>query len=456
MFKHTSISVWRSRRRLYHITPAIVTMLLIVTGCTVHPAGEAAERRSASESGRPYFGRFENRPIPPLPENPTPDDLARHAMLTNADLEQKYWEWRAAIEQIPQDGTPETTLAINASTGITRGRTALADTVLTAQNMPTMMIPWPAKLSVAARRALQNARAAGLRFRQAQFELRSKVLVAWDDYALGAELIRLEQANAQLLQTTAAVVEARNRAGAAGQQDLLKARNELDLSRNDLAALRAQLSIQRAALNALLGRAPDATLPVPAALPEGRPVGLSDAQVLALAARQNPQLAALARQIAGQKDGVEFARLQYYPDFAVGVSTDLAGITQTLAGMVSVPLLRHEALDAAIAQARANLRAVQAIRRQTGNDLNARIVMDIHTLRDADRQLDLLEHTVLPRARQVVPVARSAYEAGQSSLLDVLDSQRSLIGITRLVAHLRITREKQVADLESIASTRLE
>src|SRR5438876_210197 len=85
-----------------------------------------------------------------------------------------------------------------------------------------------------------GAGGAGWRFRKAQLDVRAKVLSAYADYALSAELLRLERANAQLLETTALVVEAKNRAGAGGgQHDLLKARTELDLSRNDIAAMEA-------------------------------------------------------------------------------------------------------------------------------------------------------------------------------------------------------------------------
>jgi outer membrane protein TolC len=377
-------------------------------------------------------------------------------MMSNADLEQKYWDWRAALEQVPQEGTPQTTLAINVATNITRGRTALADTVLTAQNMPSMMIPWPGKLSAAARGALENARAAGLRFRQAQFDLRAKVLTAYYNYALTADLLRLEESNAELLSATAMVVEARNRAGSAGQADLLKARNELDLSRNDIRTMRSQLPAQRAAINALLGRAPDAPITVPQTLPASRPVAYTDSGLIALAARQNHSLAALEREVKGKENGVELARLQYFPDFAVGASTDLAGITQSLAGMFSVPLLRHEALDAAIAQAQANLRSSESMLRQARNDLGSRLVTDIASVRDGDRQLELFDHTILPRAEQVVMLVRTAYESGQSTLLDVLDGQRSLTSIRRLTANLRIAREKQLADLEAITADRLD
>jgi outer membrane protein TolC len=316
-------------------------------------------------------------------------------------------------------------------------------------------IHWPGTLATAARRTLENARAAGMRFRKAGYDLRSKVLTAYYDYALDAELIRLEQANSELLQTTVTVVEARNRAGTGGQQELLKARNELDLSRNEIGAMRAQLPVELAALNALLSRPPDAPIPVPARIPAGKPVARSDEQLLTLAAQQNPELAALADEIRGHKHGITLAKLQYVPDFDLSLGSDLMGITQSLIGTATVPLLRYEAINAAIAQAEANLRASEAMHRQARNDLSARVVMDIRTLRDADRQLDLFEHTILPRARQVATVARWAYEAGQSSLLDWLDGERSLIAIQRLVANLHTVRAKRLADLEAVTAQEL-
>lgn len=433
-----------------------ILLIAELGGCTVHPQGEQEERHAALQAGKPFEKPASERDATPLPKNPTPDDLVRYALLTNADLEQRYWDWRSAIEQIPQDGTQPTNLAISAGTTLNKGNFSRDRTTLTAMNDPMADIVWPEKLSVAAKRALEDARAAGNRFQKAKFDLRNKVLSAYYDYALTAELIRLEEANAELLQTTAMVVEARNRAGAAGQQDVLKARNEVDLSRNDIANMKSQLPALRAALNALLNRNTDADLSIPSQLPATRSVDYSDDELLALAAKQNPELAALASEIKGKSEGIRLARLQYMPDFSVSASTDLAGIAQTLTGMVTVPLLRYQAINAAIAQAGANLKSTDAMRRQTYNDLNAQIVMDITTLRDADRQLGLFEHTILPRARQAVTVARSAYETGQSTLLDLLDSQRSLIAIQRLVANLRIVREKRLADLEAIAALNFE
>jgi outer membrane protein TolC len=430
---------------------AAVALLALLAGCTVHPPGEQAERRAASRAGTSFEKPLVHRAIPPLPENPSADDLVDRALRVNPGLEQKYWEWRSAIEQIPQDGTQPTNLVLSASLNITRGATGLSQMTAGAGNDPMADIVLPAKLSTAARRALENARAAGLRFRKAQFDARRKVLDAYADYALTAEMIRLQQSTSGLLKTTAMLAEARNQAGAASQADLLKAQNELDLSNNDLAAMQAQLPGQLAAINALLDRAPDAPLVPPAQIPPPRKIAFTDGQLLAFAAEENPELAAMAREIAGKNEGLALAKLQYLPDISIGASTDLKGVAQSLLGMVTVPWLRHEAIDAAVAQAQANLRADEAMHRQTRDDLAAQVVLDITFIRDADRQLDLFDQTILPRQMQTITLARSAYESGRAPLLDLLDSQRSLISLQRLIAALRVFREKRVNDLEAIA-----
>jgi outer membrane protein TolC len=432
-----------------------VVWLAALAGCTVHPAGEREERHAALQMGKPFEKRIEVRDSQPLPDNPTPDQLVDYAQLNNAELEQHYWEWRSAIEQIPQDGTQTTTLNVAAGTSITHGHASWGSSTLALSNDPMTDIKWPGKLDAAAKQTLEDARATGRRFFKVKYDLRSKVLSAYYDYALTAALIRLEQSNQQLLQTIAVVTKARNDAGASGQQEVLKASNEVDMSGNDIANMQSQLPSQRAMINALLSRSADAPLPVPADLPPVRTIVYGDGELVELAAKQNPELTALADEIRGRGQGIRLAKLQYVPDFNLSVGTDLMGITQTLLGQATIPILRYEALNAAVAQAEAKLRASEAMRRQAGNDLTAQVVADIAIIRDAGRQLDLFEHTILPRAHQTVDIGRSAYETGHASLLDLLDDQRSLIAIERLVAKLRITQATHLAELESITTSDL-
>lgn len=68
-------------------------------------------------------------------------------------------------------------------------------------------------------------------------------------------------------------------------------------------------------------------------------------------------------------------------------------------GMVTVPILRHQAIDAAVRQGEANVRAAEAMRRRTANDVRDQVLINLATLRDAGRQIGLFDQTHLPRAR---------------------------------------------------------
>jgi outer membrane protein TolC len=426
----------------------LIASLALIAGCVIHPDGERDLRSMADRAGKTFTK-------PQFPENATPQQLVEFAMNNSGELQQRYWEWRSAIEQIPQDGSQTATLNLTAGATITKGRSGLSSTMVGASNDPMTDIKLPAKLDAAARQALETARAAGQRFIKARFDLRAKVLGAYYDYALNAQLIDLERSNLELLQTMVFVTQSRNRAGAAGQQEVLKAIDEADLSRNDLDNMRSQLPAQLAALNALLGRPADAPLPPPRQFPASAAIQYSDDQLLDIAKRRNPELLAQADELLARQQAIRQAKLEYFPDFNISASTDLMGITQSILGQATIPLFRHDAIEAAIAQAQANLKGSQSMRRQAGDDLAAQMVADLATLRDADRQLLLLEQTIQPRAQRVVDLDRSAYEAGRESLLDLLDSQRFLISIRRLAANLKAERGKRLADIEAIAAVEL-
>src|SRR5258708_12090197 len=191
-------------------------------------------------------------------------------------------------------------------------------------------IKWPGKLEADGKEAMENARAKGRRFIKAKYDLRYKVLKAYYDYALNAELIRLEQSNQRLLQTIATVAETRNRAGRSGQRDVLKSSNEADLSSNDIANMRSQLPSHRPAINPLLSRPPDAPFPFPTNLPASRRAVYRDRDLVEMAARKNPELLALADEIRGRGEGIRRSQLQYVPGFNLSAGTDLMRITQTL------------------------------------------------------------------------------------------------------------------------------
>jgi len=435
----------------------LALLLVLFGGCTVHPAGEAAERQLAESAGASFKEEFEKRSVPALPDKPALQDLIDYALLTNAELESKYWEWRAAIEQVPQAGTEPSNVAIFGGTALDKGKFSIDRTTVTIGNDPMADIVLPGKLSTAAEKALANAKAAGKRFDEQKFTVRAKVIEAYYSYLLNQTLIRLEKENFSLLDSAASVTEVKSKVGSAAQEDYLKIKNESAMSGNELASLESKQGAIRAQLNSLLGR-PDQELILgdefPAPLPLEQ-LQCSDADVLRLAAERNPSLLALANQLEADKQGLSLAKLQYLPDLSISVGADLGGMAQNLLGMLTLPVFRYEAIQGGIHQAEAMLRSTAAMKRQTENDLAARVVLDLATVRDLDRQLLLFNDELIPRAESIVSLSRKSYEVGRATLLEFLDNQRAFIALKRLAANIRAMRENSLADLEAAAARSL-
>ena len=424
--------------------------------CTVHPEGEKLERSKVEQVGKVYERPFEKREVRVIGPEAAPEEMVKYALLTNAEVEEKYWEWRAALEQVPQEGTQKTNLSLSLSSMIENGGTAWKMTNVGAGNDAMNNLVLPSKLKTAAEVALENAQAAGLRFDRARYELRAKVLAAYYDYALTAEMGRLEEENGKLLELTAKMVRLRIGTGVSMQQDLLKAENERAGSENELAGLRSKMEAERVALNVLLNREAYVEIAVPARLPEWREISTDDAELLRAAAEGNPEIWALAAELGAKRGGIKLAKQEYLPEFGVNVNTDLAGVAQNLAGSVMVPVLRYEAIDAGIRQAEDRLRGQQAALRGYRNELRGRVVMDLVQVREAERQVVFLEKTLIPRAQEIVSVSQASYGVGQSSMLDLIEGERARIGLERLDAEMKVEREKNVVDLEAAVGSGVE
>ncbi|MBI4583538.1 MAG: TolC family protein [Planctomycetes bacterium] len=429
----------------------VFCLAAVMPGCALHPAGEKEEREKLENLGRPYTERPEP---PPLPEAPGPEDYLRFAFLNNADLEARYWEWRAAAEQILQDASPPNA-AVPFSYMFSGGNMKAWDrTTLGITNDPMTNIPFPTKLATAGRRALEAARAAGRRFEGAKFLLQSQVLSTYYDLALLAESIRIQEENLALLRLINGQAAVRVQSGAAPQQDLLKSQTELDLAGNELANLRSQVPGLTARLNALIGRPASAPVPLPLTLPAPRPLPVSDEELIRLGSERSPELAALAREVAGREEALSLARQAYIPDF--GLSFSFTGTVSQAAGAMLVIPLRLEAIRAGIEQARAGIRAARAARVQYERDLAASFVLNLYVLRNDERQIALFDGTIIPRARRTVQIAQTAYAANRVGFVELLDGQRTLLEARLAVAQLKMEREKALAAIETWAAIDVE
>ena len=428
---------------------------LALSGCVLAPPGTVEEQAKLDKVSSTFEQPLEVRQLPAVPTPAHWRDVLHRAFLANSDLEASYFEWKAALAQIGQTAAwPNSNVAVGFSYMFSSGNMkAWNRTTISAGFDPAMNLSLPIKTRAAGKVALDTAREAGERFRTAKFSLQRKVLTGYLDLALIEEKLRIQRENLDILKLLAESAANREQAGGASQ-DLLKALIESEMAQNELSNMEAEANSMRGMLNGMLGRDPKAPLKLPGTLPAPRPVVTDDARLIAVAVDQNPELAGLARQVAGRRDAVDLARLAYLPD--INPSAGFTGsISQFLGAMVMLPTT-FPAIRAAISSAEAMAKSSEAMSRQTTRDRAASFVADLYLMRNAERQLNFYRQRLVPSARQLLSSSRQNYAAATIGFADLIDSERMFITVRLMVAQAQIEREKYLADLEALAGTDIE
>lgn len=437
----------------------LFTLLLAISGCVIKPAEADFESRRLDDAGRTLgYTTARNKPTtragaPELPSAPTWREVLHTAFVANGELEASFHEWAMAVERIDQAGTwPTQNVELGFDYMFSGERMKTFDRMTFSIGLMDSSA-LPNKTYANATVAWRDAQAAGERFRAAKFDLQMRVLQAWADYAFQAERVRIQEQNLSLLQLVSDTAASRVRAGAP-QQDQLRADVQLRLAANELATTKAVLDQQRATLNALLQRAPTDPLTPPPTLPMPRPIAASDEALLAAAVDNNPELAALGFDAKAREVAIQRARLEYLPEINP-MAAFTGSVSQSLGAAITLPT-QLPRIRGMVAEARADLRRVEAMSRQTRSDRAGKFAATLVALRDAERRAAVFDSEVLPLAQQTVELTRRGYGAGTATYLDVIDTQRTLLDVRLLAAEARTSRERMLAELEALAGMDVE
>lgn len=429
--------------------------MLLLSGCVLAPQG-TAEEQAKLDLNSPFFEPpVEARELPALPAPADWRDVLERAFLGNGELESAYFEWKAALARIDRAATwPNSNVMLGFRHMFTRENLKAWDrTTISASFMPAVTLQLPIKPQTAGEVALEAAREAGEKFRAVKFDLQKRVLFAYLDLALAEEKVRIQRDNLNLFKLLKDSAAALAQAGGP-LQDLLKAVTDARLAENELRNAEAEAKSVRGTLNGMLAREPGAALALRPALPPPRPVGATDAELIALGVDQNPDLAGLARQVAGRQDAIELARLEFLPDF-VPAGSITGNIERVIEMFVMLPTTAP-AILAMIREAKSMARSSEAVLRQTAHDRAASFVANLIIMRNAERQVELYRRSVLPAVQQLINASRQDYAAGTVGFADLIDSERTYIGVRLMVAQARIEREKRLAELEALMGVDIE
>lgn len=438
------------RRNLLAMMTLTIVGSVALTGCALTPEGTKQEQAKLEEAGRPYEPPFGQRVLPELTASPTWREVLSRAFLANGDLEAAYFEWKAAVQRVEMASAyPNSNVQVGYSYMFSSEKMKTFDRQTFSFGFdPSMNLSFPTKVQQKGKVALDEARAAGERFRTAKFDLQRRVLSQWADLRMLEAKHRVQLEQASLSRLSIEAIRAKAQAGGV-QRDLLRAEATLRTQENNLQNTQAELSAMRAMLNGMLARDPNAAIDTSRDTP--REFAASDARVLVGAVEVNPEIASLARQAEGRSDALELARMQWIPD--INPSFMFTGnVSQALGATVMLPTTVAE-IRGGIREAEAMLRAGEAMLRQTRSDRTATLVATLVAMRNNERQAALFEDTLVPLADRVLGNTRQAYAAGSAMYLDLLEAQGMTLDTRLMVIEARAARDKRLAELEALMGT---
>jgi len=298
-------------------------------------------------------------------------------------------------------------------------------------------VPWLAKLRTRKALASHDAEAIARFHKERQLRIDEALTQAYTEAAYFGEAVRTTEANLRWLEDRSQIVDEQVRGGAS-LNALLRLEVEMERSRDRLDQFTQEQFAHRTSLSALmgidesdLGKIAKMSLPRDKLLPAPK---LHAALIV-----NNPELLALKSRIQSADAQTELSELERYPDFTFGINYiqvgdnganfhDAGRDPWNVTVAVNLPIWgakNRAAIQSARSAERAAIDLYQNRLLQLKADLSATLVRRTDSLRRMQRY----QETLIPLAKQALENSQVAYESGQISALEIIDSERALLDL---------------------------
>jgi outer membrane protein, heavy metal efflux system len=411
---------------------------------TASPGVDATEARSG-ESG-------EEAPVLTL------GSAVERALLNNPSLRAEYARFEAMLLDVSQASSLADPMAMVSQKDAFRGPGEERENMLTL----SQTFPWFGKRDLRGRVARAEAFEVLEEYRLSALDVRRDVSRAW-------HMLRFEEANRELtlqdsdvLNQTLEATMSLYESGRADRGSLLRVQTEMARVDSDLPGIDSSIEAQRRELVRLMGT-PQAAF---TASDEDADVELATVPdletLIAEAITHRPELEQYRRREEAADLAGRLARADYYPDFTVGVdlfamgdrgsefyTPDSDGRTDSIRASVGINIpIPNARRRAAVDQARHRVDEASQ-RRESAAD---KILEEIHAtsarLSGLEQQHTLFRDSILPLARDAYDAADAAYRSGQTTFVDLIDVQRTLIAARRDMLRIERDYNLSLADLE--------
>ena len=298
-------------------------------------------------------------------------------------------------------------------------------------------IPWLKKLATRKALATSNADTWSYLQQQGLLALRRDVTTAYSEVVYQDQAVQSTEANLQLIEDMRAIVKERVRVGGS-LNALLRLEVELERTLDQLARCEQARYAKRTELAALMSieEAELGKLTAESSASRALPSLPSLRAMLATLELQNPELLALKERTNNASQRADLSKLDQYPDFTFGVNyiqvgesgsaSDAGTDPWSVSMAVNLPIWGSKNSSAILA-ANADKRSAEQLYRDRVLQLKAELCATLAAHADSSQRVQRYQERLIPIAEQALENSRTAYESGQLSVLELIDSERALL-----------------------------
>jgi cobalt-zinc-cadmium efflux system outer membrane protein len=385
------------------------------------------------------------------------------ALAHNPSIEEALGRYRAALQGVPQaTALPNPTLTFSQS--IEQPQTRVGSQ-LDSFSL-TQAYPWFGKRRLRGEVASQNASAGYQMYVARERQVIADVKQAFYNLAYVDQAISISNEEHALLGHYEQLARTRYSTGMGLEQAVIKIQAEMTKVVNRLQVLGQQRETLAARLNALRNLPPEQPVPPVVETATVPAVALDLGELYRIGESNRQELLASRELETRDQKAIDLAKKDYKPDLMFGVSYnnilgyDVAsppmgnGDNSLMVSLgITLPIWRKK-YAAEVAQATETLSAQKQGTVALTNDIQFAIRDQVVRVQTLGEEISLFDKVLIPQANESLKSTESAYETGQLGVLDLLDSERTLLQVRLANARQRADYMVALAGLERAIGTR--
>lgn len=322
----------------------------------------------------------------------------------------------------------------------------------------TQSIDFPTNIFFKKQLANNDVNTRKMQFAQTKLEVRSEVKKAYYTLLGKRDNLILAQKNWELALQFLRKAQTRYEVGEVPNLEYVRAKVGAAQAENRVTQAKSELTAARAALNVLLSRPAMAPVNAVDSLSYRRfDKSLQELKLQAL--ESHPRLRAIGYQVGVTQQLRNLAWGSFLPAVEATVFRQNVGGKSNFYGVeigFSVPLWFPFRQRGKIQEASASLSAAQWRQQNEKHLLDAEIETAYVAVQSRQKQVNLYTGSLLTEAEEVYRIALRSYEEGESTYLELLEAQRTLVEVGAGYIEALATYNSALADLEQAVGRSLE